>query len=137
MAVNIKSPCVVLVVDDEPLFRMEAVLALEAVGCAVIEAEHSQAALIEFERHPEIAAVFTDINMPGESGLELARIVYCQRPEVHVVITSGLERPSEADMPRAGLFVGKPYEADQVAASILKLIASGPAQPDDRSTDRA
>lgn len=135
MAVPTKCPAVVLVVDDEPLLRIEIAQALEAAGCTVFEAEHSKAALIAFEQHPEISALFTDINMPGESGLALAKIVHDQRPDVHVVITSGLEQPSCTDMPQAGVFIGKPYSADEVAVSICSMIASGPAGPGDPSGD--
>jgi len=127
MALNMGSPAVVLVVDDEPLLRIEVALALEALGCGVIEAEHSRSALVELERHPEIAALFTDINMPGDSGLELARIVHRLRPDVHVFMTSGLEQPSGMEMPEACVFVGKPYAADKVAALIRERIALGPA----------
>jgi CheY-like chemotaxis protein len=68
-----KHPASVLVVDDEAIILTGVMLELEVAGFAVIGASDAQEALRAFERHPEVTAVFTDINMPGpQNGLWLA-----------------------------------------------------------------
>lgn len=87
---------VVLVVDDEPLIRMNAVDVLEDHGFAAIEAEDADDALVQLDAHPDISVLFTDINMPGRcDGLDLARQVHALRPDVHLIITSGKMRPTQ------------------------------------------
>jgi CheY-like chemotaxis protein len=56
---------VVLVVDDEPLIRMNAAAMLEDAGFGVLEAADADDALAVLDNHPEIGVLFTDINMPG------------------------------------------------------------------------
>jgi len=56
----------VLVVDDEPLIRYEAVDALEAEGFDVLEAGSADEALVILQSN-HVDAVFTDVNMPGST----------------------------------------------------------------------
>jgi CheY-like chemotaxis protein len=108
---------VVLVVDDEPILRINAADLLEDAGFETMEACDAAAALIQIERHPEISVLFTDINMPGPfDGLELARRVHRQRPDIRLIVTSGRGRPDDRDLPEGGCFVSKPYDAREVAA---------------------
>ena len=69
---------VILVVEDEPLIRMNAAVLLEDEGYEVIEAATARAALAILEkRNGEVEALFTDVDMPGDmNGLELAGIVH-------------------------------------------------------------
>ena len=68
---------VVLVVEDEPILRLNAAEALKDAGCEAFEAAESQEALEMLAAHPEISVLFTDINMPGErDGLALAEVVH-------------------------------------------------------------
>src|SRR4029078_3091837 len=55
----------VLVVEDEFLVRIDLVDRLEMAGFNVLEAGTAAEAVKIFEGDREIAAVFTDINLPG------------------------------------------------------------------------
>jgi CheY-like chemotaxis protein len=102
----------VLVVDDEPLLRMNATDILEDAGFATFDACNAQDALAQIVCHPEISALFTDINMPGDfDGLELARRVNERRPDIQIILTSGRHPPAKGDIPGAGRFIPKPYDA--------------------------
>lgn len=115
------SSVVVLVVDDEPLIRMNAVDVLEDHGFAAIEAADADDALVQLVAHPDINVLFTDINMPGRlDGLDLARQVHALRPDIQLIITSGKMRPAQAEIPDDGTFFSKPYNG----AAIAKLIAT-------------
>lgn len=108
----------VLVVDDEPLVRMNAAAMLEAAGFKVVEAQCGSSGLAAVDRHPEVMVLFTDINMPGEfDGLELARRVHFARPDIHLILTSGLMRPRSAEL-SGGQFIPKPYDD----ASVTEMI---------------
>lgn len=106
---------VILVVDDDALLRFLAVDILEAAGFAVIEAENAEGALTLLKARPEIAGLFTDIEMPGAfNGLELARLCHRERPDVRVVVTSGNIRPSATDLAPEDAFIAKPYRDREV-----------------------
>lgn len=114
-----QSPVVVLVVDDEPLIRLNAALILEDHGFVAIEADDSEQALEQLRAHPEISVLFTDINMPGElDGLDLAREVHALRPDIQLIITSGKMRPSREEIPDESRFFSKPYSGQAVAELI-------------------
>ena len=63
----------VLLVDDEPIFRMglRTAISWETIGCQIIgEAKNGEEALIQIEeKRPDI--VFLDIKMPKMSGIQV------------------------------------------------------------------
>ena len=116
---NMSSPPVVLVVDDEPLIRLYAVDVLEDAGFLTLEAADAEEAMALLAEHADITVLFTDINMPGPfNGLELARQVHEVRPDVQLIITSGKERPDRASIADDGTFLAKPYQGSAVTALI-------------------
>jgi CheY-like chemotaxis protein len=57
---------VVLVVDDEALLRMSAADVFSEAGFEVLEASNGAQAIALMETRPDIRAVFTDVQMPGQ-----------------------------------------------------------------------
>ena len=109
-------PREVLVVEDEPLIRIVAADALCDRGIMAWEAGDADEALQALERHPRIGLVCTDVNMPGEmDGLDLAHEVNVTRPDVELIVTSGVASVAEGDMPDKGVFVAKPYPPERLA----------------------
>lgn len=113
----------VLVVEDEPLVRMEAVDMLSELHVASYEAEDADEALFMLAGHPGIAVLFADINLPGGmDGVELASRVHSLRPEVGIIMTSGRYGKPDAAMPDQGTFLPKPYSSEQLQKAVeLKL----------------
>lgn len=114
----------VLVVEDEPLIRMLAVDMLEDAGCAVVEFDNAVTAIAfcKAPNHP-IAAVFTDINMPGAlDGLDLASLVTKCHPEAVVVVTSGRYADKPADLSARVRFLPKPWSAPELMAALKDVI---------------
>lgn len=110
-----QSEVTVLVVEDEPLVRLNAVEIIEEAGWAAIEVANSTDALAVLDSGTPIDVLFTDINMPGQmDGLQLASCVHALRPRVHLVVTSGKRHLSDCVLPDNGTFLPKPYGVEQL-----------------------
>ena len=120
---HLSSKKTVLVVEDEPVVMIDAIQALEDAGFDVVDAYDGEHALLRLAERPEIAALFTDVNMPGRyDGVALARMVHERRPDVVVVITSGAVKLGRDQIPDDGRFVPKPYDGRRVAELIHELL---------------
>jgi CheY-like chemotaxis protein len=105
----------VLVVEDMPLIRLDAVSMFEDMGFWVLEAADGREALEVLETSNAISILFTDIEMPNLGGLELAAIVAERWPDIDIVITSGRLEPRADDLPDEARFVSKPYDLRAIA----------------------
>lgn len=102
----------VLVVEDETIIRMNAMLMLEDANFAAIEACNADEAIAVLENQDSIRAVFTDITMPGSmDGWSLTHTICKRWPLIHVLVTSGRHMPIEPALPKSGRFISKPYTA--------------------------
>ena len=120
MASAVRRP-VVLIVEDEPLLRISGAEMVAEAGFDVVEAGNADEAIAILEARPDIHIVFTDIQMPGSmDGLKLARFVSDRWPPIKLVVTSGRVAISEGDLPKGGLFIGKPYTAPRIAEVLRK-----------------
>jgi CheY-like chemotaxis protein len=110
----------VLVVEDEPVIRMNAVALIEDAGYDVIEATNADEAITLLEMRPDIRVVFSDIEMPGGSmdGLRLIHAVRKRWPPVILILASGRVSPSVADMPSDTVFLRKPYAEDDLLKAL-------------------
>ncbi len=118
---------VVLVVEDEALIRISALHMIEDAGFAVVEASHADEAIGILQNRADIRAVFTDIKMPGSmDGWRLARAIRGRWPPIHLILASALV-PELSELPANGLFIRKPYTAEQVTAALYELFNHDPA----------
>jgi CheY-like chemotaxis protein len=119
---------VVLVVEDEALIRISAVHMVEDAGFIAVDACDADEAIAILECRNDIWAVFTDIILGRtKAGLRLAKVVRNRWPPIHLIMTSGLTSLDQSEFPANGRFIGKPYAAEQVAATLHELFASKPA----------
>jgi CheY-like chemotaxis protein len=120
---------VVLVVEDEPLLRELAVEVVEEAGFAALEAGNAGEALVLLESRPEIALLFTDINMPGAmDGLKLAHAVRDRWPAIGILVVTGQVRLRRSDLPPDSCFLPKPYHIEAVIAELRALAGVGDAR---------
>lgn len=109
-----KSP-VALLVEDNPLILLHLRMVVEDAGYEVLTASGANDALALLEDREDIAALFTDVELPGgPSGVELARRVHHSRPEVTIVVTSGKDVAANDLSSVGGRFVAKPYTTAQI-----------------------
>jgi len=121
------TPVSVLLVDDEPLVRLFCAEILEDEGSAILEAGSADEALQVLEARTDVLILFSDINMPGPDGLELARRVHDRWPAIAVALTSGTAQVGPDEVSRGGRFIPKPYGRDIVVAT-MRALAAPPRQ---------
>ena len=115
----------VLVVDDDPVVGKSFDRVLSGKGYAVITASNAQEALNKLDAE-DYDVVFTDIKMPGMSGLEMAEQVKARRPWLPVVIVTGYGSPdNEARAEAAGVsgFLRKPLSPEMIEGSAQKALS--------------
>jgi CheY-like chemotaxis protein len=118
----------VLAVDDDDGLRSIAADMLESLGAAALDAPNGREALRILRFNPQISLLFTDVRMPGLSGVELARQAREMRPDLRIVLCSAyvedeaiwgfrlLQKPyRRADL--AALLVPAPLGGDTPASS--------------------
>jgi CheY-like chemotaxis protein len=112
----------ILVVDDEPLIRLGLAFQAAEWGYDVVEAGSADDALSEFQRHPDISLVITDVDMPGSmDGVRLAHFVRERWPPVGLIVVSG-KRAIEATMlPEGCRFFEKPLRDELIRQAIREL----------------
>jgi DNA-binding NtrC family response regulator len=114
----------VLIVEDEPLIRLDIAGELADMGFNVLEAENAEEAIAILTSDRDVQIIFTDVDMPGAlDGLNLAAAVRDRWPPIKIIVTSGLRRVAVDGLPADALFVDKPYQADELAASMRRMMA--------------
>ena len=118
----------ILICDDEPLLRELMRVAL--VGRYTIEEAGSVAEAIEVARgfRPDVALV--DVMMPGGSGLDVIRHLNEDPDLSHVLCVVVSAFAGEADRQEAtdagaDAFVSKPFDPDELSATVASLLDAG------------
>jgi two-component system cell cycle sensor histidine kinase/response regulator CckA len=102
-----------LVGEDDAPVRWAACMVLEDMGLHVLEAFDGQDGLIILLEDPSIDFLFSDITMPRMDGLTMLARARVSRPNLLVLLTSGLSSP-----PPGEAFLRKPYRA----AALRKMV---------------
>jgi PAS domain S-box-containing protein len=114
----------ILVVDDDALIAMSTVDMLADLGHDVIEANSGDRALEILRDDRPVDLLVTDYSMPRMNGAELAVAAREIRPGLPILLATGyaeLPTGSALSLPR----ISKPYQQDQLAAEIVKVLKHG------------
>jgi two-component system NtrC family sensor kinase len=112
----------VLLVEDNPDVATVAADYLEQCGCRVVKAISAEAAVETLNRRKDIDLVFSDIVMPGMSGLELGRLVRDHHPEIPVVLASGYSDKAARAVEDGFVLLEKPYSLEALRRSLIVSI---------------
>ena len=125
----------VLVVDDDPVIARSFDRVLSGKGYAVITARDGNEALRKL-RDEKYDVVFTDIKMPGMSGIEVAERIKATQPWLPVVIVTGYgtdENEARAEAAGVSGFLRKPLSPEMIEGSARKALlekVAGEAVPE-------
>ena len=114
----------ILVVDDDPVERrlLQALLG-KVGGYEVVTAENGRLGL---ERAVEsVSAVILDLNLPDLSGMEVLRKLKAQRPELPVLMLTGvtdIQKAVEAAQAGAYNYLTKPFENDHLLITLQRAL---------------
>ena len=116
----------VVIVEDEPLVRLTATSLFEEAGITVVEFADGDAAINYVRDHRnDVAAIFTDIYLPGEtSGLELAGIVSEVCPDIAVLVTSGSHARRPTNLGPLVRYVAKPWHPADVLSTMRAAVSA-------------
>jgi CheY-like chemotaxis protein len=113
----------ILVCEDEPLIRMNLVDLLEDMGHAVADAGNAGEAL-ELAANSRFDILITDIGLPDMSGLELARRLRGQWPELPVIIASGRGHGDAPPLEGPIGYLEKPFTMQMLRKALAAFTAA-------------
>jgi two-component system NtrC family sensor kinase len=112
----------VLVVEDNPEVGKFAADALNVLGYTAILVSNATHALEELSANADrFDVVFTDVVMPGMSGIELAQEIRRHHADLPVVLASGYSHALSEYGSTGYELLQKPYSADQLARVLNRL----------------
>ena len=114
----------VLIVEDQPLIRINALDLVRTAGFEPLEAIDADEAIQILESRTGIRLVFTDIEMPGTmDGIQLTHFIRGGWPKVHLMVASGKVMVKENQLPAGTKFFAKPYGDDTIIAEMRRFMA--------------
>ncbi len=118
----------VLLVEDEPLARDGLHQIIENLGYRVTSASSAENAQEIADSRPH-QILLTDLSLPGQSGVDLARALRERLPNLQVIVMSGFvaeeTQRCTVELPGAR-FLQKPIDTDQVARELANARARLP-----------
>lgn len=116
------SPIRVLVVEDDLAIGAVAAEALEEAGFLVLIAASAEEAEIILGQEM-IDVMFTDIDLGGRDGCDLAHRALKARPDLPVVFASGRSRRCHATrIPVGAAFLAKPYRLSHLIDELHRAV---------------
>lgn len=118
MAAEVK----ILVVDDDPYLLDMLIETLRTIGYDTAGASGAEEALRFLDETP-VDLVITDIRMPGMDGVEFARRVKQQQPDLPVIFITGAFNSSILKTIEAEGFLAKPFRIGQIEDLIEDIMS--------------
>jgi PAS domain S-box-containing protein len=114
----------ILVVEDNEQVGAFATQLLSELGFTTSWAPSADLALQRIAAAPDrYAAVFSDVVMPGMSGVELGREIRRHQPDLPVILTSGYSQAIAQDGSHGFELLQKPYSIEELTRVLRRAIA--------------
>ncbi|MBI5130128.1 MAG: response regulator [Rhodopseudomonas palustris] len=117
-----------LLVEDHPDVAAVATDYAEQCGFTVVRVGSAEDAIGLLNKRRDIDLVFSDIVMPGMSGLELGRLIREHHPETPVVLASGYSDRSASAMSEGFPLLQKPYTLDTLRKTLITALRPADAE---------
>ncbi len=114
----------VLVIDDEPMVRMQLGKIFDGAGLQSVLCGEPDAALDLIASH-DVDVVMLDVNMPGTSGIEVCQKIRAAYADLPVIMITGLadERTCQKTISSgANDFIAKPIDAGEALIRIKNAL---------------
>lgn len=120
----------VLVVEDEPILRLDAISMVEKAGFEAVEALSSADAIQLLEERLDIRLVYMDLDMPrSRKGIEIAVAIRKRWPPIEIILTAAYFTRESVELPERAEFYSKPIDHDEVIAAMQRLIEANESRP--------
>ena len=119
-----KAKPVILVVEDEPATQFILEHYLDEHGFTVVAAGCSAEAMTVLAHMPSIAALFTDVNLPGMNGYALAQLARETYPKLPIILGSGSGLATALPLGDGYCFFMKPYDFPKIAQHIHRVVGT-------------
>jgi two-component system, cell cycle sensor histidine kinase and response regulator CckA len=117
---------VILLVEDEELVREVAADILEFEGYRVFRARNAHEAKAAFQRYAEIVQLLiTDVVLPGQNGLDLARELKTASPSLRILFVSGFPENNwtrQAHREDESSYLPKPFSAESLMRAVRNAL---------------
>ena len=116
----------VLVIDDEPAIRLVLVRVLASLGYQATAVSDGASAMLVLQTPGHgLAAVLTDLHMPGLTGLDIARWCRAHQPVLPLIVASGIFNAQVlGDLQALGVeIIDKPMGTQDVARAMRQALA--------------
>ncbi|MGX7741747.1 ATP-binding protein [Rhodopseudomonas parapalustris] len=124
-----ETPKTLLLVEDHPDVAAVAADYAAQCGFTVVPANCAEAAIEVLNRRRDIDLVFSDIVMPGMSGLELARLIREHHPETPVILASGYSDRSASALSEGFPLLQKPYTLETMRTALTQAMQRAAIRP--------
>lgn len=113
----------VLVVEDEPILRLDALSMVEQAGFEPVEAMSSADAIKLLEERLDIRMVYMDLDMPrSRKGIEIAAAIRKRWPPIEIILTAAYFTRESVDLPERAEFYSKPVDRDEIVGAMRRLM---------------
>lgn len=117
----------ILLVDDENSVRTFALRVLRKKGYEVIGCNSAENALETLEKDTNFQLLITDMIMPGQNGIELAKQVQEQIPDIKIILASGYSedilKGEFTDIDNLS-FIPKPFSLNDLTQKVYEVMKS-------------
>jgi len=114
---------ILMVDDDIPILEVVSE-ALGDAGYTVVTATNAAEALEKIADDNAISLLFSDVVMPGLSGVDLAMQAAALRPGLRILLASGHAEGWIEGMPEDVDFIAKPYRLGDVLKKLSRQAAT-------------
>lgn len=113
----------ILLVEDEQFVREVTCEVLESAGYRVLTAKNSsEASCLYKECGSAVSLLLTDMILPGESGLDLARRLRGENPSLNILLVSGYAMRAELRELQTEEVLAKPFSTETLLGRVRYLL---------------
>ncbi len=122
----------VIVADDDESIRLLCRVNLELEGYRVLEATGLEE-ISRIAKEDEVALVILDIHLGREDGIEVARALRRDHPEIPIAFLSGSVDFGERSAAVSDAAIRKPFTLEELIGTVNRLAGGAPRPPEAES----